>query len=102
MRTSPKGGSDAEERRLLRRLEKPCLYHSRRVGGRLGTVAAAIIAHDLRDPQPVGAEDALPPQSLGGAVRGPIAPGRHRSLVAPEGQRQELARLGEALEPLDR
>src|SRR5262249_56334714 len=31
-----------------------------------------------------------------------VAPGPHRVLVAPERQGQQLARIGQALEPLDR
>src|SRR3954462_12118003 len=72
------------------------------VRGRLGAVLIAIIANDLSDAQAIGAQDMVAPERLRRAVRGLVAPRRHGRLVAPEGEGEELARFGEAFEPLDR
>ena len=62
----------------------------------------AVVAHDGGDPQAVVAEDAAPPRRLGAAMGRQVAPLPDRLLVAEEGERQELARLAQALEALDR
>jgi hypothetical protein len=46
----------------------------------------SVVPDDVRDPEPVVGEDAAPP----------------RRRVPPEGERERLARLAQALEPLDR
>ena len=76
--------------------------HSPAVGRRLHTLLQPVIAHDMGDAQPVAQKDAAAP----GGLRLPVllggAPCLHRRLVAPEGQRQDAVRVGEALEALDR
>src|SRR5690606_5826970 len=54
------------------------------------------------DPQPVVREDAAAPGALRLPVLLRVAPGLHRLLVAPEGQRKDPARVRQALEELDR
>jgi hypothetical protein len=51
---------------------------------RLGAVRHPVVADDAGDARPVALEDAGASRGLGGAVRGTVAPGRERLLVAPE------------------
>src|SRR5690606_16271751 len=69
---------------------------------RLGTIFETIVAQHTGDAQPIVAEDTGAALDLGRAVPRLVAPGLHRRLVTPERQRQQLARLDEALESLDR
>src|SRR5580704_5165250 len=69
---------------------------------RLGAFVHAVVAHDLGDAQAIVAKDAGAAGALGLAVLLVAAPARDRRFVAPEGQRQDLAFLGQALEAFDR
>src|SRR5262245_60919259 len=71
------------------------------VGGRLPALEHAVVADDARHPQPVVGEDAAPPLRLRDAMPFQLPPALHRVLVAPDRERQHLAFLGEAFEPLD-
>ena len=62
---------------------------------------SAVVAQHLRHAQPVVGKVLLAPGALRAAVRLELAPAPHRLLVAPERQRQDLARLRQALEALD-
>src|SRR4029450_1270200 len=75
--------------------------HRARIGWRLGALGHAVIAHDAGDAQAIVAEHALAAALLGGAVAFDVAPCRNRRLVAPEGERQKLGLVGQALEALD-
>src|SRR5688572_20678059 len=68
---------------------------------RLGALVQPVVADHLRHAQPVVGEDAFAAGRLRLAVLLDIAPALHGLLVAPDGQRQELARLRQALEALD-
>src|SRR5262249_16795049 len=67
----------------------------------LGTLVEAVVADDGGDAQAVVAEQAGASGRLGAAVLGDVAPGLDRLLVAEEGQRQDLFRMGATLEPLE-
>lgn len=69
---------------------------------RLIAFIEAIVTDDGSDPEAIVGEDAIPPRRLRGAMLGAVAPCPHRRLIAPEGERQEFVRIGEALETLDR
>ena len=71
------------------------------IGGHLSALVHRVVAQHLRDPQPVGLEDAAAAFLLGFAVLLQVAPLAHRLLVPPEGERYELALRGDALEALD-
>src|ERR1700761_1154875 len=68
---------------------------------RLGAVGHAVVAYDMSDAQAIIGEHAMAAFRLRAAVGFEIAPRRHGRFVAPEGERDELAGLGEALEALD-
>ena len=72
------------------------------VSGRLVPIEHAIVARHMGDTKPVVGEDAAPPVSLGRAMRIGVAPLQYRRFIPEEGKRQHLARVGEALESLDR
>ncbi len=73
------------------------------VRGRLvPPVDEAIVADHAGDPQPVIAENAIAPELLHAAVAHVTAPAGYGVFVAPDGERQHLVRIGDALEPLDR
>src|SRR6185312_16728169 len=72
-----------------------------RIGRRLVPFGHAVVAHHGGDAQAIIAEHALAAGLLGLAVVLDVAPGLHRRLVAPEGERQDLAVVGQALEALD-
>src|SRR5579862_1729822 len=72
-----------------------------RIGRCLGALVHAVVAQHLGDAQAVVAKHAVAAGLLGRAVMLDVAPRRHRRLVAPEGKRQELGLVHEALEPLD-
>ena len=67
----------------------------------LGPALHAVIAQDVADPQPVALEDLLPPLALRPAMRRQLPPALHRRLVFEEADREQLARVGQALEALD-
>lgn len=66
-----------------------------------GTIRHPIVTEDFGDAKAIVAEHPLPPRCLGRSMGSGVAPRSNRGLVAPEGQRQELARFGETLKPLD-
>jgi hypothetical protein len=70
--------------------------------GRLVAALKAVVAHDGGDAQAVIGEHALAAMRLRRAVMRELAPGADRLVVAPEGKREQLARLLQALEALDR
>src|SRR6476620_1935496 len=72
------------------------------VPGRLVAKILAIVAQDMRDAQPIVGEDLAPAARLRGPVAGQGAPCPNAILVAEEGERQQLSRIGERLEALDR
>jgi hypothetical protein len=72
------------------------------IGRCLGTIRHPVIADHVGDAQLVVGEDTRTPVSLRRAMRSVVAPGTNRILVAPERQRQQLVRLGQAPKPLDR
>src|SRR3954451_498874 len=69
---------------------------------RLLALGHAVIAGNLGHAQPVVLEHRAAADGLGRAVLAQAAPLGQRRLVAPDRQRQDLAGLGQALEPLDR
>src|SRR5882757_8607156 len=69
---------------------------------RLHALVHAVIADHAGDAQPVVFENPRAALALGLAMAGHIAPGLDGGFVAKERQRQDLALLGQALEPLDR
>src|ERR671918_1832917 len=69
---------------------------------RAGAVRHAIVPDYARDAQSIVREDRGASPALCRAVGGQIAPRPDRRLVAPERQRQQLARLPQALEPFHR
>src|SRR5689334_18710319 len=72
-----------------------------RIARRLGAVLHPIVAHDTGNAQPIVAKHPLAATLLRLAVVLDIAPCRDGRLVAPEGERQELAVVDETLEALD-
>src|SRR5258705_8560719 len=69
---------------------------------RLRPVVHAIVPDDARDPQPVVGEQLTAPLSLRRPMGLEIAPLDEGGLVAEVGEREDLARLREALEALHR
>src|SRR5260221_648738 len=72
-----------------------------RVGRRFGAFGHAVVAHDGGDTQTVVAQHAAASGGLRLAVMLDIAPGLYRLLVAPEGEREQLLVVDQALEALD-
>src|SRR5262249_3976210 len=72
------------------------------VAGHFGAVVHGVIAQDAGDADPVVREHLAASQSLGHPVLFLLPPGVDGLFVAPERQRQQLARLIEAFEALDR
>src|SRR5688500_20361339 len=62
----------------------------------------SIITHHARDAQAIVREDAGAAFGLRGAMLWHVAPLGDSLLVAPEGEGEDLALLGQALEALDR
>src|SRR4051794_20796464 len=62
----------------------------------------AVVADDAGDTQMIVGKNVCAALGLGTPVLHRVAPGRNGRVVAPERQRQDLALLGQALEPLDR
>src|SRR4051812_21105449 len=91
-RTQFKGGSAERASRVM---ERP------RIGWRLAAFRQAIIADHGCNAQPVIGEYTAAALGLAVPVILLVAPALHGILVAPERQRQELARVGERLETLD-
>ena len=75
--------------------------HATRICGRLLAIVHAVVAHHGRNPQAVVGKDATAPGLLGAAVGVHLPPPGHGRFVAPEREGQQLARLAQALEPLD-
>src|SRR5882757_927364 len=69
---------------------------------RLRAVFHAVVPDDAGNTQPVIIENPGTPPGLGLAMLGNIPPCRDRLFVTEERQRQNLAFLGQALEPFDR
>lgn len=72
------------------------------VGRGLVALGHAVVAADLGDPEAVVGEDLAAAPGLRKAMLGEVPPGLDGGLVAPEGERDELAGLADALEALDR
>src|SRR5215469_5969948 len=72
------------------------------VGRSLGALRHAVVTDDGRNAQSVIAEYLRSALGLRQAVPFDLPPLGDRRVVAPERQRQDLARIGQALEPLDR
>src|ERR1700753_835958 len=62
----------------------------------------AIIANHSRDAQPIILKNLLPPTRLGHTMLIHLPPLLHSLLIAPERQRQNLARCAQALKALNR
>ena len=73
-----------------------------RVCGRLFPVEHAVVADDGSDAQAIVVEEAAATGALGAPMLLQRPPVCDRSFVPEERQRQDLARLREALKPLDR
>ena len=69
---------------------------------RFSTVHHSVVTDDAGDAEAVVGEYSSPALCLDGAMGGSVPPSGDGGLVAPEGKRQELARLDEALVSLDR
>ena len=78
------------------------VVHGARIVRRLPALGHAVITNDLGDTQPIIRKNLRSPRRLHLPVLLTIAPGRDRILVAPDGKREELARIGKALEAFDR
>lgn len=72
------------------------------VGRRMLPLCHAVVAHHAGDAQPVIGKDAVAAGHLRGAMRLTVATGLHCRFVAQEGQGEDLARQGQAFEPLNR
>jgi hypothetical protein len=71
------------------------------IARRLRAILHPIISDDRSDTKPVVGEHLAPSGSLGATMFLDIAPRRDSFLIPEERQREDLARLGQALEPLD-
>src|ERR1700677_2168317 len=71
------------------------------VAWRCGSVVHAVVADHAGDPQPIFGARLGSATDLGAAMRLEIAPRFERGFIAKERQREDLAGLGQALEPLD-
>src|ERR1043166_8763147 len=78
-----------------------CVMERPRIRRRLVAFGHAVIADHGCNAQPVIGEHTAAALGLAAPVIFLVAPTLHRILVAPERQRQELARVGERLETLD-
>src|SRR5258706_11985232 len=69
---------------------------------RLLPLVHPVVAKHLRHPQPVVGEDRSPAGGLHAAMLFELAPLRHRFLIPPEREGEDLSGRGQALEALDR
>jgi len=68
---------------------------------RLGAIIKAVVTQDMGDAEAIGGEDTASAGGLGDAVFFRFAPAADGLLIAPEGEREELAAGRQAFEALD-
>jgi hypothetical protein len=74
----------------------------KRIRWRAVSAARRIVTNNSSDTELVVGENAAAPEDLCSSMLGCLPPTAYGVLVPEEGERQELARVGEALKPLDR
>src|SRR5215470_8566386 len=72
------------------------------LGSLLTRLCHSVVTNNGRNAQAVVPEDAIAAGDLRRAMAGMTAPGRDRSFISPEGQRQQLIGVGKALESFNR
>src|SRR4051794_15510288 len=72
------------------------------IGWRLVPIEHAVITQYGSNAKPVVAKDASAALGLNGAMHLYIAPSFERSFIAPEGQRKQFVRMGQAAKALNR
>jgi hypothetical protein len=72
------------------------------IGWRLVPIEYAVITQHGSNAKPVVAKDASAALGLNGAMHLYIAPSFERSFIAPEGQRKQFVRMGQAAKALNR
>src|SRR5687768_17343033 len=88
--------------KLRRPLRCNVIMPSYLIQGRLPSVVRTVVAHYFRNAQPVVGEHTALAGGLRFAMLEMPPPSADRFVVAPELQRQQLALLIQAFEPLDR
>jgi hypothetical protein len=71
------------------------------IGRRFGPLLQPVVTNDVGNAQALVFEHRSTPGSLSRPLRMQIAPSREAGVIAPELQRQQLARLRQTLKPLD-